>query len=57
MRTMEQAARELVALAAKHIVDMAVCGGSALAVAYDLRTSTKDIDAVKGYVNPNEAGI
>lgn len=34
------------ALAEQHIVDMAVYGGSALAIAYDLRASTKDVDAV-----------
>lgn len=34
------------ALEQQHIVDMAVYGGSALAVAYDLRAATKDVDAV-----------
>ena len=29
-----------------HIVEMAVYGGSALAIAYDLRTTTRDVDAV-----------
>ena len=34
------------ALDAGRVVDMAVYGGSALAVAYDLRATTKDVDAV-----------
>jgi hypothetical protein len=45
---MEQAFSRLgeMALAAGRVVDMAVYGGSALAVAYDLRSTTKDVDAV-----------
>jgi len=34
------------ALAAGRVVDLAVYGGSALALAYDLRRTTKDVDAV-----------
>jgi len=34
------------AIQANRVVDIAVYGGSALAVAYDLRESTKDVDAV-----------
>ena len=47
-KAMESAFTRLgeIALNEQRIVDMAVYGGSALAIAYDLRAATKDVDAV-----------
>jgi len=47
-KTMETALTRLgqVALARGRIIDIAIYGGSALALAYDLRKTTKDVDAV-----------